>query len=241
MTTLIPLTPHDLTGLILAGGQASRMGGVDKGLQTLAGKTLALHVLERLRPQVGQLLISANRNLELYRAYGHPLVTDEGSTAANAANAASARSTAYASAGTAVETGPKFETLGPLAGILAGMRAAGTSHLLCVPCDVPYLPASLATGLLAALAPGRTIAYAVTETPDGRRQRHPACAILACSLADDLQAYLADGGRKVGAWYARHNAAEAGFPDERAFYNVNSLQDLNHLAHTADSPDPGRA
>jgi len=182
------------------------MGGVDKGLQTLAGRTLAQHVIERLRPQVATLLISANRNLDLYRAYGHPVVSD-----------------ANADAG--------LERLGPLAGILAGMRAARTSHLLCVPCDVPLIPTALAAALIAALMDKHSsIAYAVTEAPDGRRQRHPACAVLACSLADDLQVYLVSGGRKVGTWYAHHNAAEATFPDEHAFYNINSRQDLDSLA-----------
>jgi molybdopterin-guanine dinucleotide biosynthesis protein A len=229
-TTLVSPTVRDLTGLVLAGGQASRMGGVDKGQQMLAGKALALHVVERLRPQVEQLLISANRNLDLYRAYGHPVVTDAGHHPGAAADSSGPNTT------TASGAGLKFENLGPLAGILAGMRAAGTSHVLCVPCDVPYLPASLATALLAALRPGQTIAYAITGAPHGQARRHPACALLACSLADDLAAYLAGGGRKVGAWYARHNAAEAVFPDERAFYNVNSRQDLDHLAGAADSP-----
>lgn len=195
-------TRHDLTGLVLAGGQGRRMGGVDKGLQPLHGKPLAQHVLERLRPQVGALLISANRNLDLYRAYGYPVVTDAGP-----------------------------DSLGPLAGLLAGMQAAGTSHLLCVPCDVPYLPETLADTLLAAAqAQHSTIAYATTVSAAGEVHRHPACALLACTLASDLQAYLADGGRRVSAWYARHNPAEARFPDQHAFYNVNSLQELSLLA-----------
>ena len=201
----------DLTGLVLAGGQASRMGGVDKGLQMLAGRPLAQHVIERLRPQVAHLLISANRNLDRYRAYGYPVITDK-----------------------QADADAEVEMLGPLAGILAGMRAASTSHLLCVPCDVPRIPQGLAAGLMAvATEQNRTIAYAVT-TVNGQAQRHPACAVLACDLGDDLQAYLASGGRKVGAWYARHSAAEACFPDERAFYNVNSLQDLNELALILD-------
>jgi len=201
----------DLTGLVLAGGQASRMGGVDKGLQMLAGRPLAQHVIERLRPQVAHLLISANRNLDRYRAYGYPVITDK-----------------------QADADAEVEMLGPLAGILAGMRAASTRHLLCVPCDVPRIPEALAAGLIAtAQENNSTIAYAVTAV-NGQAQRHPACAVLACSLADDLQAYLAAGGRKVGAWYARHNAAEACFADERAFYNVNSLQDLNELALIID-------
>lgn len=66
-----------VTGLILCGGQGSRLGGVDKGLHPFEGRPLVEHVLERLAPQVDCIIISANRNLDKYRAYGHPVVTDE--------------------------------------------------------------------------------------------------------------------------------------------------------------------
>jgi molybdopterin-guanine dinucleotide biosynthesis protein A len=203
---------RDVTGLILAGGLATRMGGVDKGLQDLAGKPLTQHLIERLSPQLHPLLISANRNQERYRAFGHPVLGDADPAAA----------------------------LGPLAGILAGMRAAASPYLLCAPCDLPFLPTSLLHDLLAAAnacKPPAVIAYAASPAGDGTWREHPVCALLACALADDLQDYLAQGGRKVRAWYARHNPVEAKFTDERAFYNINSLQALQRAQH-ADKPGP---
>jgi len=129
------------------------------------------------------------------------------------------------------------ESLGPLAGILAGLQTSRTSHLLCVPCDVPFLPDTLAAGLLAAAQQQASrIAYAVTQDAHGERRAHPACALLACDLAEDLQTYLAAGGRTVRAWYARHNPAEASFANEHAFYNINSLQEL-HLAQRVSGSD----
>lgn len=112
-----PLT----TGLILAGGRGSRMGGVDKGLQPLAGRPLLAHVLERLTPQVDVLLINANRHLDRYAGFGPPVVSDADASFA-----------------------------GPLAGLLAGLAQAQTDWLLSVPCDAPLLPLDLAERLAAA-------------------------------------------------------------------------------------------
>ena len=67
------ITPQDITGLVLAGGQGTRMGGADKGLQLLDGTPLALHALRRLAPQVGTMLVSANRNHAAYAAFGAPV------------------------------------------------------------------------------------------------------------------------------------------------------------------------
>ncbi|WP_237171315.1 molybdenum cofactor guanylyltransferase MobA [Pandoraea pulmonicola] len=189
-----------MTGLILAGGRGQRMGGRDKGLQMFAGQPLVAHVVARLRPQVGALLISANRNGDAYGAFGAPIVADET---------------------------PDFP--GPLAGMLAGLRAARTDYVLTVPCDAPYLPADLGERLAATLsgsAPGTTpaplAAYAATA-----QGPHPVFALLHRSLADDLAAALASGERRVRAWLARHNAVQVHFGDERPFYNVNTLDDLH--------------
>jgi molybdopterin-guanine dinucleotide biosynthesis protein A len=114
------LTP--ITGVILAGGEGRRMGGADKGLQLLDGRPLVQWVLERLQPQVGQVVISANRNLERYRALGCPVLED---------------------------LTPGFA--GPLAGLQAAMAGATTPLLLAAPCDSPRLPADLGSRLLAAL------------------------------------------------------------------------------------------
>jgi molybdopterin-guanine dinucleotide biosynthesis protein A len=112
-----------ITGLVLAGGRGSRMGGIDKGLQPWRGLPLARQVLQRLQPQVGAVLINANRNLEVYRAWGHPVVSDQ-------------TERAFA---------------GPLAGFLAGLDVCATPYLLTAPCDSPLLPVDLAARLGAGL------------------------------------------------------------------------------------------
>ena len=110
-----------ITGLILAGGRGSRMGGVDKGLQGLDGRPMVGHVVERLRPQVGGLMISANRHVDEYASFGVPVLRD---------------------------ANDQFN--GPLAGMLAGLEAAQTEWIVCAACDVPLLPRDLVTRLLAA-------------------------------------------------------------------------------------------
>ena len=124
----IPTVPEqdhpsaDITGLVLAGGQARRMGGIDKGLVEIAGRPMIEHALAALRPQVGRLLINANRNLDTYAAYGVPVVTD---------------------------TIGGFQ--GPLAGISAALSMVETPYLLTAPCDSPLLAPDLAACLFRAL------------------------------------------------------------------------------------------
>lgn len=113
----------DITGLLLAGGMGRRMGGADKGLIALDGVPMASRALERLRPQVGPLLINANRHIEQWRDYGLPVVSDEIGGFS-----------------------------GPLAGVHAGLLASTTPWLLTVPCDSPFFPHDLARRLAAALA-----------------------------------------------------------------------------------------
>jgi molybdopterin-guanine dinucleotide biosynthesis protein A len=116
---------------------------------------------------------------------------------------------------------------GPLAGLLAGMRAA-RALVVCAPCDTPHLPTDLVARLHAAFDAHRAdIAMAVTVDAHARSPQ-PTFALLRTSLADDLAAALAAGERKVRAWYARHKTVE--FRDERAFYNANSWQELAALA-----------
>ncbi|KVQ58187.1 molybdenum cofactor guanylyltransferase MobA [Burkholderia territorii] len=195
-----------VTGLLLAGGRATRMDGADKGLQLLDGTPLALHVLRRLSPQVNEMLISANRNADRYAELGAPF-----------------------DARIVPDDTPDFP--GPLAGLLAGMRAARAPLVACSPCDTPYLPTDLVARLLAALdAHQADIAMAVTVDAQQARSPQPTCALLRTSLADDLAAGLAAGERKVRAWYARHKTVEVEFCDERAFYNANSWQELAALA-----------
>ena len=111
----------EICGLVLAGGQGRRMGGVDKGLQQLQGRPLMQHVIDRLRPQVGSVLINANQNLALYAEFGCPVVPD--------------RVGGFA---------------GPLAGLDAGLHATDASFIVTVPCDSPFLPDDLVTRLATA-------------------------------------------------------------------------------------------
>ncbi|RFA30644.1 hypothetical protein CAI21_03760 [Alkalilimnicola ehrlichii] len=111
-----------VTGLILAGGRATRMQGRDKGLVKLAGKPMIEHVIARLRPQTSALLINANRSQAAYAAYGFPVIADD--------------LTGYE---------------GPLAGIAAGLNVAETEWIATVPCDAPLLPKDLVDRLLSAL------------------------------------------------------------------------------------------
>jgi molybdenum cofactor guanylyltransferase len=114
-----------ITGLILAGGQGMRMGGLDKGWIEFRGRPLVQHVLERFAPQVDSVLISANRNIDRYRALGVEVLTDDTDG-----------------------FGP-FQ--GPLAGIVQAMRAAAPRLLAVVPCDAPALPGNLVDRLADAL------------------------------------------------------------------------------------------
>jgi len=116
------ITAADVTGIVLSGGQGRRMGGVDKGLVELGGKPMVAHVLARLAPQVGDVLVNANQNLDRYRALGYPVVPD-------------------AVGGFA----------GPLAGLHAGMTRACRDYVVTVPCDSPFLPEDLVARLAAAL------------------------------------------------------------------------------------------
>lgn len=110
----ISVPVKDITVVILAGGRSQRMGGEDKGLVELAGKTMVDHVIERIRPQAGGVIINANRNLERYQAFGYPVVSDD-----------------------------IGDYAGPLAGMASAMRLAETDYLATVPCDSPLIPDNL--------------------------------------------------------------------------------------------------
>ena len=125
-----------ISGLVLAGGQGSRMGGVDKGLQPFRGKPMVAHVLERLQPQVDEVLVNANRNVEEYARFGHRVIADE-------------------IAGFA----------GPLAGFERGLAHARGELLVTVPCDSPFLPTDLVARLASALE-GDGAQLAVAKTGD---------------------------------------------------------------------------
>lgn len=107
-----------LTGVILAGGRATRMGNQDKGLIEVGGQALYLRVLNRLKPQVNHILINANRNQQQYQQSGYPVISDS-----------------------------IQGFVGPLAGMLTGLEQSKTEWVLFVPCDTPFLPLDLASRL----------------------------------------------------------------------------------------------
>jgi molybdopterin-guanine dinucleotide biosynthesis protein A len=188
-----------ITGLILCGGQGSRMGGLDKGWQLLHGDPLVRHAMRRLAPQVGPMAISANRNLAAYAELGVPVWPD---------------------------TQQGFA--GPLAGLQAGLAHCSTPWLLCAPCDSPFMPADLVVRLASALESGNAdIAVAVTGSGEQRRA-HPVFCLMKSSVRPHLDAYLAAGKRRFDAWYATLVVAETEFPDEANFRNINTPQDLRH-------------
>lgn len=198
---------EDITGLVLAGGRGSRMGGVDKGLQNHRGLPLAMHALLRLQMQVGEAMVNANRNLGAYESLGVPVWPD---------------------------SVPDFA--GPLAGILTGLEHCHTPWLLTVPCDSPDFPEDLAERLARAVeAEGAEIAMAATRSPEGVVQTHPVFCLLSAQLLESLAAFLDEGQRKIDRWTARHRCATVVFDDESAFFNANTQAELQSLQSRAQS------
>ena len=194
----------DITGLILAGGRGSRMGGVDKGLQNYRGMPLALHALLRLGPQVGHVMINANRNLGAYEAFGAPLWPD---------------------------ALPDFA--GPLAGFLAGLEQCETPYLVTVPCDSPQFPLDLVPRLAQALeANAAEIAMAAT-LEDGVMRAQPVFCMMKAEVMESLVRFTHEGQRKIDRWTALHRCVEVPFEDAAAFTNANTLAELQQLERPA--------
>lgn len=196
------MNPHSrqITGLILAGGRGARMGGVDKGLQPVRGQPMIAHVIARLAPQVGSLMINANLNLGGYKTFGLPVCADEL---------------------------PGFE--GPLAGLQTGLAQCKTAFLVSAPCDSPFLPEDLVARLFEALE-AHHAELAVAVTGEGEvRQPHPVFALMRTSVLPDLCTFLRNGGRKIETWYRSLNYVEAHFADEAAFSNINTLEQLRNF------------
>lgn len=196
------IAPDEVTGLVLAGGRGSRMGGVDKGLQLHRGVPLALHAMLRLAPQVGHVMINANRNLGAYESFGVPVWPD---------------------------ALPDFA--GPLAGFLAGLEHCETPWLVTVPCDTPDFPLDLVERLgRHAEAEDAEIALAACPQ-DGVQRAQPVFCLMRASLLESLVRYTHGGGRKIDRWTAMHRAIEVPFDDPRAFFNANTLAELQRLQH----------
>lgn len=195
-----------ITGLILAGGRGSRMGGIDKGLQVYRGMPLALHCMMRLAPQVGELMINANRNLAAYESFGVPVWPDT-------------EAEAYA---------------GPLAGFLAGLERCETPYLVSVPCDTPAFPEDLVARLARALE-AEDAELAMPRTPQSQDgggagpQLQPVFCLMKTGLMESLLQFTREGGRKIDRWSAQHRLAIVDFDAPEAFFNANTLDDLRQL------------
>lgn len=209
------INPHNITGLVLAGGRGSRMGGVDKGLQAFRGTPLAKHALDRLRAGggVGPLAINANRHLADFETLGVPVWPDADASFA-----------------------------GPLAGFLAGLTHCQTPYLLTVPCDAPLFPLDLAQRLAAALQhDSADLALAMAPEPDAQGQMRlrpqPVFCLMRTNLLTSLSHFLGQGGHKVQDWCAGHSVARVSFDlptDARqAFFNANTLTELHQLENQA--------
>ena len=202
-----PLHIEAITGVILAGGRGSRMGGVDKGLQNFNGVPLALHTLLRLGPQVGEIMINANRNLAAYESFGVPVWPDS--------------------------TG-LGEYAGPLAGFMTGMERCATPYMLTVPCDTPLFPHDLVARLADAFSQ-QDADFAVAAAPeeDGQLRPQPVFCLMRTGMLESLIRFTQTGGRKIDAWTAQHKTVQVPFnqvgDDARGFYNANTLAELHQL------------
>ncbi|HAA44728.1 MAG: molybdopterin-guanine dinucleotide biosynthesis protein A [Halomonas sp. 54_146] len=195
---------HELTGMVLAGGEGRRMGGRDKGLEPFAGLPLVAHLVKRLEGQVAELLVNANRNADAYRLFADRVIAD------------------------LVMEGAEGGFKGPLMGIYSGLRAAKTPWLLVVPCDSPALPNDLVARMVAGIASANG-EHDIAVAFDGERL-HPVVALLRTSLADDLAATLAEGERKIDRWYARHGWCKVDMSDcPDAFANLNTEEEKQRL------------
>lgn len=188
----------NVTGLILAGGRGERMGGADKGWVMVDGRPLIVSVVERFAPQVGHLLISANRNVERYTAFG-TVVEDD----------------------TADANGERFA--GPLIGVLSGLRCARTDWVAIVPCDAPHLPGDLVQRLASATLD--TGAIAACARVCCRLQ--PMFAVVKTNTADQLASAISTGERAMHRWLDSLNAIAVNFDDAQAFVNVNTRPDTD--------------
>jgi len=197
-----------ITGVILAGGRSRRMGGGDKGLLDLGGKPMLAHVVDALKPQVGRIIINANGEPRRFAAWSLPVVPDT-----------------------------VGDFAGPLAGVLAGMRwslahAPEARFIVTAAGDAPLLPRDLARRLLAALAPGKT----VIALAQSLGELHPVIGLWPVALADDLEAQLAAGIRKVLHFTRRHGTIAVEFAPVRLcgqdidpFFNANTPAELEQL------------
>lgn len=189
-----------ITGLILAGGRAQRMGGIDKGLIPFHNKPLIESAIERLKPQVDSLLINANRNITKYAHYGFPVLVDET---------------------------PDFS--GPLAGFSIGLKHCQTPYLLTSPCDSPLLPTDLAQKMMAELESKNLDLVFASSIENGKTWAQPVFCLMRSDLRDSLTTFLEKGDLKIDNWFKELQSGTVIFDNALAFANVNTPQELEAL------------
>lgn len=197
MTDAIPAT----LGLLLAGGLARRMGGGDKPLRTIAGRTILAHVIERLGPQCDGLLLNANGDPARFADYGLPVVAD---------------------------SVPDFA--GPLAGILAGLdwlaeRRPDAQWLVSVAADTPFIPRDL----VARLQAERDAADVPLACAASGGWTHPVIGLWPVALREELRhALTVEDERKIDRWTVRHGVVAVAWPAAPVdpFFNANRPDDL---------------
>jgi molybdopterin-guanine dinucleotide biosynthesis protein A len=196
--------PDGVVGVLLAGGRSSRMGGGDKCLRMLGGKTILARIIDRLKPQVSEIVINANGNASRFAVFGVPVVADS--------------IVGYA---------------GPLAGVHAGLEwvkanRPGVSHVVTMATDTPFFPANLVRQLLQASDDSSALRIAKSEAGT-----HYVIGLWPITFAAALEASIKLGERKVGAWTKEHGAIEVFFPPVDVggqsvdpFFNINAPEDL---------------
>lgn len=224
-----------VSAIILAGGQGVRMGHENKGLVSFSGKPLIQSTIERISPQVDELIISANQNISAYQSLGYPVVVDGGGD------------------GESDGEDDGSEKLGPLSGILSSGRSAKHALILVVPCDMPFLPSDLVKKMMQHFE-----SNAVSIFANNRLQ--PLVTIIKSSAIESIKPYLARGRRSVTGWleeidasvvnWEENNTIESAAPDartseqlpeqssahttfhkENAFNNINSVEELTAAEH----------
>ena len=195
------ISAEQITGLILAGGRAQRMGGIDKGLIPFHQKPLIETTIQRLKAQVGPILINANRNITKYAVYGYPVIMDET---------------------------PDFS--GPLAGFLMGLKNCKTPYLLTTPCDSPLFPEDLATKLASELEQANLdLVYASSKEADGKVWAQPVFCLMRANLQDSLISFLDKGDLKIDRWFKELKSGTVFFDNAQAFANANTPEELQSL------------
>lgn len=185
---------EDITAVVLAGGQGRRVEEQDKGLLEFRGKNLVEHVIQSLSTQTNNIIVVANRNVETYTALGFPVVSDR-------------------IAG--------FQ--GPLAGLDAAFSVTGSSFLLCVPCDSPFVPTDLMQKLINATTGNNPIVVA----SDGNRL-HPVISLIHRSVWPDIESRLSEGRLRLMDWIEAAGYDVADFSSSpEVLQNLNTIEQID--------------